>query len=261
MAKLLKELAEWHYEKAVALHYFKYLTLAQKASIFFHDLEHDILRKITGKHEFFEQWNWIKDKQGNKEGLVPPTLVSDIHSFKPWRNEAIHKASPEIDIVTYLKLFQTFVQTIKYFSDVPWTNDINNILNNYKNETIENKKGGRKGITGRTSKSNDSNIRDWKKEIKLKFIKYMKKRFPKNSDSFIETNFNDAFYLINDGKEAGMDFEQIIFENKIPNNFVEKLEKDLINREKNKSRAKYYKISLSYLLDFLDENQDLKYKQ
>jgi len=258
MTKLSKELAEWHYEKAVALHNFKYLTLAQKASIFFHDLEHDILRKITKKDEFFEQWNYIKDKQGNKEGQVPPTLVSDLHSFKPWRNEAIHKASPEIDIVTYLKLFQTLVQTIKYFSDIPWTIEINNILNNQQKIPTNNET---KEITNKVSKMNDNNIRNWKKEIKSKYFKYMKKRFPKNSDSFIETNFNDAFYLINDGNGSGMNFEQILLEDKIPDNFIEKLENDLLKRRKNINRAKYYRISLTYLLDFLNENNELKYKQ
>jgi len=139
MKKLSKESAEWHYEKIVALHNFKYLTLAQKVSIFFQDLEHDILRKITDKQEFFDQWNWIKEKQGTKEGSIPPTLVSDIHSFKPWRNEAVHKASPEIDTVTYLKLFQTMAHTIKYFSDISWTIEVSNILNNKVNKKIEEK--------------------------------------------------------------------------------------------------------------------------
>ena len=132
MEKYPKESAEWQYEKMVALHNFKYLTLAQKVSILFQDLEHDILKKITGKDEFFDQWNLLKDKQGNKSGFIPPTLISDIHSFKPWRNEAVHKASPEIDKVTYLKLFQTMVQTIEYFSDLIRTEEIKNVLNNYE---------------------------------------------------------------------------------------------------------------------------------
>jgi hypothetical protein len=139
MIKLSKETAEWHYKKLLAIHNFEYLSLAQKVSIFFQDLEHDILRKITEKQEFFDQWNWLKNHQlvikdhGNETGFIPPTLVSDIHSFKPWRNEAVHKESPSIDIVTYLKLFQTMAQTIYLFSKVQWTVEINNIINNHLN--------------------------------------------------------------------------------------------------------------------------------
>lgn len=141
MNKLSRELAEYYYEKLSAIHNFKYLSLAQKVSIFFQDLEHDILSKITGKQEFFDQWNLLKDNQlqiidkNKKIGSVPPTLVTDIHSFKPWRNEAVHKSSPSINMVTYLKLFQTIAQTINYFSEIEWSNDINNIINN---QTITN---------------------------------------------------------------------------------------------------------------------------
>ena len=137
MTKLSKETAEWHYKKLLAIHNFEYLSLAQKVSIFFQELEHDILRKITEKQEFFEQWNWLKSHQlsinihDDKTCFIPPTLVSDIHSFKPWRNEAVHKASPSIDIVTYLKLFQTMAQTIKFFSGIEWTVGINNVINNH----------------------------------------------------------------------------------------------------------------------------------
>jgi len=139
MTKLSKETAEWHYKKLLAIHNFEYLSLAQKVSIFFQELEHDILRKITEKQEFFEQWNWLKSHQlsinvhDNKTCFIPPTLVSDIHSFKPWRNEAVHKASPSIDIVTYLKLFQTMAQTIRFFSGIEWTVGINNVINNHLN--------------------------------------------------------------------------------------------------------------------------------
>jgi hypothetical protein len=139
MIKLSKEIAEWHYKKLLAIHNFEYLSLAQKVSIFFQDLEHDILREITEKQEFFAQWSWLKDHQlvikdhGNETGFIPQTLVSDIHSFKPWRNEAVHKASPSIDIITYLKLFQTMAQTISFFSGVQLTVEINNIINNHFN--------------------------------------------------------------------------------------------------------------------------------
>jgi len=145
MIKLSKETAEWHYKKLLAIHNFEYLSLAQKVSIFFQELEHDILIKITEKQEFFDQWNWLKNNQlvnnahGNKIGFIPQTLVSDIHTFKPWRNEAVHKTSPSIDIVTYLKLFQTMVQTINFFSGVQWTAEINEVINNYLNINNKNK--------------------------------------------------------------------------------------------------------------------------
>jgi hypothetical protein len=136
MAKLSKESANRLYEKLLAIYYFKYLTLAQKVSIFYQDLEHDILKKITEKKEFFDQLNWLKDNQiyidhGKKTGSIPPTLVSNIHNFKIWRNEAVHgteKAGPLVDPVTYLNLFQTMIKTINFFSEIPIPDEINSIL-------------------------------------------------------------------------------------------------------------------------------------
>jgi len=149
MVKLSKETVDFHYEKMSAIHYFQYLTLAQKISIFFQDLEHDILRKITEKNDFFDQWNYLKDHQStnkNNSNSIPPTLVSDLHSFKPWRNEAVHKASPSIDRITYLKLFQTMAQTILYFSGIEWTTEINRIINNQTNIKINKKDNNIKKI-------------------------------------------------------------------------------------------------------------------
>ena len=143
MIKLTKETAEFHYEKMVAIHYFQWLTLAQKVSIFFQDLEHEILRKITEKNDFFEQWNYLRDYQSKNKNInidpIPPTLVSDLHSYKPWRNEAVHRASPSIDKITYLKLFQTMVQVIKHFSGIQWTVEINRIINDQTNVSINKK--------------------------------------------------------------------------------------------------------------------------
>jgi len=178
MAKLSKETAEWHYKKLLAIHNFEYLSLAQKVSIFFQDLEHDILREITEKQEFFDQWNWLKNHQSviidhdNKTGFIPPTLVSDIHSFKPWRNEAVHTAYSSIDIVTYLKLFQTMAQTIKTFSGIQWTFEINNIINNQliienNNQNINSKKITKEEEKNKLKKNKAISIINDKKSLKL----------------------------------------------------------------------------------------------
>jgi len=87
MAKLSKESAEKHYEKILAIHYFHHLTLAQKVSIFFHDLEHDILKEITGKKGYFEQLNWLRDNQIRFEhniqrGDIPKVNIGDIENIK-----------------------------------------------------------------------------------------------------------------------------------------------------------------------------------
>jgi hypothetical protein len=86
MAKLSKEKAEWHYDKLLALHYFDYLTPAQKVSIFYHDLEHDILKEITGKKEYFDQYNWLKDNQirferNIKKGYLRKSFIDDIDNL------------------------------------------------------------------------------------------------------------------------------------------------------------------------------------
>jgi len=143
MVKLPKETAEFYYEKMVAIHFFQWLTLAQKVSIFFQDLEHVILRKITEKDDFFEQWNYLRDHQSTNKNTnissIPPTLISDLHNFKPWRNEAVHRAFPSIDKITYLKLFQTMAQIIRHFSGIQWTVEINKIINDQTNVSVSKK--------------------------------------------------------------------------------------------------------------------------
>jgi len=133
LAKLSKEKAEWHYDKLLALHYFEYLTLAQKVSIFYHDLEHDILKEVTGKKEYFEQLNWLRDNQirferNIKTGEIPKINISDIENLKNWRNECIHENNmPEAKYKSHL---YTMAQTICFFSEIPIPENICDILEN-----------------------------------------------------------------------------------------------------------------------------------
>jgi hypothetical protein len=131
MARLSKDKAEWHYEKLLAIHNFKYLTLAQKVSIFYHDLEHDILKEITGKKIYFDQLNWLKDNQirfekNIKKGYIRKSFIDDIDNLKNWRNEGVHENNmPE---PKYRSHFHTMAQTILFFSEIPWPDEINNII-------------------------------------------------------------------------------------------------------------------------------------
>jgi hypothetical protein len=133
MLKLSKEKAEWHYDKLLALHYFDYLTLAQKVSIFYHDLEHDILKEITGKKKYFDQLNCLKDNQirfekNIKTGEILKVKISDIDNLKNWRNEGIHENNmPE---AKYKSHFHTMAQTICDFSGIPIPENICDILEN-----------------------------------------------------------------------------------------------------------------------------------
>jgi len=133
MAKLSKEKAEFHYKKLLALHNFEYLTLAQKVSIFYHDLEHDILKDITGKKEYFDQFNWLKDNQirierNIKTGEIPKVNIGDIDNLKNWRNEGIHENKmPEPKYKSHL---HTMAQTISFFSEIPIPEEITNLYEN-----------------------------------------------------------------------------------------------------------------------------------
>jgi len=137
--KLSIESAKWHYEKLLALHYFEYLTLAQKVSIFYHDLEHDILKEITGKKEYFEQFNCLKDNQiqvirNIKKGDIPKVIIDDIDNLKNWRNESVHENKmPEPKYKNHL---HTMAQTICFFSNVSIPEDINNVFNNQQKKNI-----------------------------------------------------------------------------------------------------------------------------
>ena len=132
MVKLSKESAEKHYKKIHAIHYFQYLTLAQKVSIFFHDLEHDILFEITGKKGYFDQINWLKDNQirfehNVKSGNIPKVNIGDIENIKNWRNEGIHEAKmPEPKYISHI---HTMAETISFFSEIPIPEDIMDIFN------------------------------------------------------------------------------------------------------------------------------------
>jgi len=136
MKKLSKESAERHYKKLTEIYYFEYLTLAQKVSVFQQDLEHDILKIVTGKKDYFDQLNFLKDNQkrminGKEQGSIPPAYVSDIENLKKWRNRGVHE--DEMPETKYRNHFHTMAQTICLFSDIPIPENINDILFNRTN--------------------------------------------------------------------------------------------------------------------------------
>jgi hypothetical protein len=142
MARLSKETAERHYEKILAIHNFQYLTLAQKVSIFFHDLEHDILNEITGKKGYFDQINWLRDNQirfehNVRSGDIPKVNIGDIENIRNWRNEGVHEAKmPE---PKYMSHFHTMAETICFFSEIPIPENINKIfINSSRNKKEKN---------------------------------------------------------------------------------------------------------------------------
>jgi len=133
IGRLSPESANKHYLKLEGIHHSDYLSLAQKVSIFQHDLEHNILKEITGKQDFYNQLNWLKDNQirminGNKQGFIEPTLVSDIENLKKWRNKGVHQ--DDMPKAKYDSHFYTMAETIKFFSSIPWSEEINSIINN-----------------------------------------------------------------------------------------------------------------------------------
>lgn len=161
MYKISKDNATKYYKKMLDIHNSGYLILEEKVSILFRNLEHEILKEITKKDEFFEQWNYLKNNQTSKQrnfnnnNLIPPTLLSDLHSFKPWRNEAVHKSTTSIDDLTYLKLFNTMAKTIEYFSEELIPNELNNIYN--KNTNIK-KYFPEKNIVKKNKKQKEKNV-------------------------------------------------------------------------------------------------------
>jgi hypothetical protein len=137
MVRLSKESAEKYYKKLLGLHCAECLTPAQKVSVFQMDLEHYILKEITGKHEYFDQLDWLKknqtrvDRYKNKTGFIPPAYISDIENLKKWRNRGVHENDmPE---KKYESHFHTMAQTIKTFSGLQWPTEIDNILKNRPN--------------------------------------------------------------------------------------------------------------------------------
>jgi len=209
MIKLSKETAERHYKKFLSIHNFEDLTLEQKISVFYQDLEHDILKEITGKKDFFDQLNWLKENQeyvdrGKKTGSIPPTLVSNIHNFKIWRNQAVHgteKADPFVDPVTYLNLFQTMIKTINFFSEVSIPVEVRNILDK-KPELIK------PGVTDETPQNINEKLGE--NESKKRISKELFLNLDRNNSAYScinalvpqwafnisNTKFKNDFYII-----------------------------------------------------------------
>jgi hypothetical protein len=202
MRKLSKELAERHYEKLSAIHHFKYLTLAQKVSIFYHDLEHDILLETTGKKEYYEQFNWLKDNQirmehNNKRGYIPKVIIDDIDSLKNWRNEGVHENKmPE---PKYKSHFHTMAQTISFFSEIPWSVEINNIINstnNIKKLKNNNKKLGKNESIRVINKKLSLNINSSNSAYSS-----INASIPQWSFNIDNSYFNDDLYIILEDQE------------------------------------------------------------
>lgn len=154
MARLSKESAKRHYDNLLKSHRYE-REPAVKVQAFQHDLEHIILKEVTGLGRFRDKYDpsdrdkpqrerrvlekgqlsWLKenkidmDRNGEiKSGFIPSTIISDIENLVSWRNMAEHEN--EMTAIKYLNLLQTMAQTIKFFSDVPLPDEIKNILNN-----------------------------------------------------------------------------------------------------------------------------------
>jgi tetratricopeptide (TPR) repeat protein len=132
MKLLARESAQEYYEKCLEVHSYDYLSFAQKVEVFQQDLEHHILKEITEETEFKKQFEWLLKNQIKRDhgkissGDVPETLVSDIDNLKKWRNIGVHTG--EMTKIKYLSHFQTMVQTIHFFSDVKWSDKIDDII-------------------------------------------------------------------------------------------------------------------------------------
>jgi len=161
--ELSKESAERHYKKLLGIHDSDCLSLAQKVSVFQHDLEHDILEEITRKSGFFKQLEILKKYQermvnGRKCGFITPELVSDIDNLKKWRNAGMHK--DEMPELKYKSHFYTMAATIRFFSNIQWLDKIDDIINNQEKEREFSKK------TNKQTKSQDATTRLTPKEAK-----------------------------------------------------------------------------------------------
>jgi hypothetical protein len=201
MGKLSKEKAEWHYGKLVALHNFKYLTMAQKVSIFYHDLEHDILIEITGKKEYYEQSNWLKNNQiriehNIKKGYIPKIIIDDIDNLRNWRHQGIHENyMPE---PKYKSHFHTMAQTIYFFSEIPWTEEISNIINNKTTVKVKIKNNIQKDKSNKEKLGKSKSIRVINKELSLN-INDNNTAYSSINASFPQWSFNiDNSYFEND---------------------------------------------------------------
>jgi hypothetical protein len=138
MVLLSEESAIKHYENMLIIHKLN-LTAALKVCIFWHILEHEILKEATGYQKYYDkpgQLDWLKKNEENSyrngektgEGFIPSEIVLDIENIRGYRNLAEHTG--KIDDINYKKHFRTIIITINLLSNIPIPEDINNILNN-----------------------------------------------------------------------------------------------------------------------------------
>lgn len=177
-------MAEKHYKKLFDLHFTTVLSLPQKVSIFLHDLEHEILNLITGKKEYFDQLNWLKDNQitvirSQKTGFVPKVIISDIENLKNWRNEGVHENNmPDLKYKNHL---YTMAQTIKFFSNIEWPDTINNIFNYSQEEN--------------TQYNPETKIKKTKKKEKIKMTRLNYSIQKLSWEMFVEKVINEKYYI------------------------------------------------------------------
>jgi hypothetical protein len=163
MALLSEETAKKQYDNLIkSYHYDR--EPEKKIDTFQQDLVQDILKEITGLHNFYSitdpndkykplkqkkvlkqgQHDWLlKNEKRRYKGFIPSVYISDIKNLKEWRNITSH---PEDNIVIpltqikYESFIGTMAQTINFFSEIPVPDEINKILNNRSqiNNTINN---------------------------------------------------------------------------------------------------------------------------
>jgi len=105
-------------------------------STFKRDLEHVVLKEITGLSKFDEQLSWLRrnkeridTRNGNKiSGYIPAVFVDDIENLRKWRNRGEHEVD-NIPWDKYITHIGTMSRTIEFFSDVPIPDEIQSILN------------------------------------------------------------------------------------------------------------------------------------
>jgi len=135
--KLLSEKsAIKHYENLYIIHNLN-LTLALKVCIFWHILEHEILKEATKLQKYYDkpgQLDWLKknkenlDRNGEKigTGFIPREIILDIENIRGYRNLAEHTG--KMDDINYKKHFRTMAVTINLLSEIQIPERIINIL-------------------------------------------------------------------------------------------------------------------------------------
>ena len=142
MLNLSEKSAISHYEKLFALHNFEYLTNAQKVIIFYLNLEHDILKEITNKINYFDQKDVLEKEQikvikNIKTGYIPKVIIDDIDNLRNWHNEGKHENN--MREAKYKSHLDTMIKTINFFSNISIPDELNNILENkQKNKEVKN---------------------------------------------------------------------------------------------------------------------------